>query len=253
LGFSQGRSLLNRIIDFPQEADMQRLERKNKTYLLDDDGFLIDPGQWDEDFAEGMAPEMGIPDGLTTSHWEVLRFIRATYLKTNSCPTVHKTCRAQRLSFRDLQMLFPSGYQRGACKLAGVSFMAEGVSTPFYPIQESPIVQIPLSKRVYRVNVQGFLIDPNEWDEDFAIFKARELQMPEPLGEKHWQVIRYLRSACEKTDEVPTVYTTCEAMGIDIDELSELFPSGYHRGAVKIAGLNLAAKRRRETPAVAAR
>ena len=106
---------------------MQTLETKNKTYLLDDDGFLVDPTQWDEDFAEGMAPRLGITDGLTPSHWNVLRFIRATYLETGSCPIVHKTCRANKLSLKDLQRLFPSGYQRGACKLAGVSFMAEGV------------------------------------------------------------------------------------------------------------------------------
>ena len=149
----------------------------------------------------------------------------------------------QQAELQDLQRLFPFGYQRGACKLAGLSFMAGGVSTPFYPTPETPIGPIPIDKRVYRVNVQGFLIDPNEWDEDFAIFKARELQMAGPLGEKHWQIIRYMRSEFEKKDEIPTVYATCEAVGIDMDELEELFPSGYHRGAVKIAGLNLAAKR----------
>ncbi|MGO9416316.1 MAG: TusE/DsrC/DsvC family sulfur relay protein [Syntrophobacteraceae bacterium] len=223
---------------------METLKFKNKTYLLDNDGFLVNPGQWDEDFAESMAPAVGITDGLTPSHWDVLRFIRATYLETGSCPIVHKTCKAHKLSFKDLERLFPSGYQRGACKLAGLSFMAEGVCTPSYP-PGTRIRSIPIDKRVYRVNVQGFLIDPNEWDEEYAIFKARELQMAGPLGEKHWQIIRYMRSECEEKDEVPTVYATCEACGIDIDTLAELFPSGYHRGAAKIAGLNLAAKRHR--------
>jgi tRNA 2-thiouridine synthesizing protein E len=231
---------------------MQILERKNKSYLLDNDGFLVNPGQWDEEFAEGMAPGVGITDGLTPSHWEVLRFIRAAYRETGSCPIVHKTCKAYKLSFKDLQRLFPSGYQRGACKLAGLSFMAGGVSTPFYSTPEALIGPVPLDERVYQVNLQGFLIHPNEWDEEYAEFKARELQMAAPLGEKHWQIIRYMRSECEKKDEIPTVYATCEAVGIDIDELAELFPSGYHRGAVKIAGLNLAAKRRRDAPDVQA-
>ncbi len=105
---------------------MQTLERKNKTYLLDDDGFLVNPGQWDEDFAEGMAPALGIADGLTPSHWDVLRFIRATYLETGSCPLVYEICRAHKLRLAELKGLFPFGYQRGACKLAGLSFMAEG-------------------------------------------------------------------------------------------------------------------------------
>jgi tRNA 2-thiouridine synthesizing protein E len=231
---------------------MQTLEGKNKIYLLDNDGFLVNPAQWDEDFAEAMAPEVGITDGLNPSHWEVLRFIRATFRETGSCPIVHKTCKAQKLSFKDMQRLFPSGYQRGACKLAGLSFMAEGVTTTFYPKPETSIGPIPLDERVYQLNVQGFLIYPDEWDEEYAVFKARELQMASPLSEKHWQIIRYMRVEYEKKGEIPTVYAMCEAVGIDVDELAELFPSGYHRGAVKIAGLNLAAKRHRDAPVVAA-
>jgi tRNA 2-thiouridine synthesizing protein E len=61
-----------------------------------------------------------------------------------------------------------------------------------------------------------------------------------------------MRSEYEKKDEIPTVYATCEAVGIDIDQLAELFPSGYHRGAVRIAGLNLAAMRHRDAPVEAA-
>src|SRR5208337_1550864 len=231
---------------------METLVSKDKLYLLDNDGFLINPEQWDEDFAEAMAPAVGITDGLTPSHWDVLRSIRKTNLETGSCPIVLKTCKAHKLSFKDLQRLFPSGYQRGACKLAGLSFMAEGVSTPFYPTPLIQIGPIPLDKRVYQVNVQGFLIDPNEWDEEYATFKARELQMTDTLGEKHWQIIRYMRSEYEKNHEIPTVYAMCEAVGIDIDELAELFPSGYHRGVVKIAGLCLAVKAPLDAPVAAA-
>ena len=156
-----------------QGIDMQPLDIKDKTYLLDDDGYLVKPTEWDEAFAEGMAPRLGITNGLTSSHWDVLRFIRATYQETGSCPTVHKTCRAIKLSVKDLQRLFPSGYQRGACKLAGLSFMiavlkqaeldfqrevsklasmspmTTGASTPFSPKAEAPIGPIPIDKRVY--------------------------------------------------------------------------------------------------------
>jgi tRNA 2-thiouridine synthesizing protein E len=246
---------------------MHTLETKGKTYLLDDGGFLLDQEQWDEDFAEAMAPTLGIAGGLGPSHWDLLRFIRDTYLETGLCPVVHKTCRAKGLSVKDLQKLFPSGYQRGACKLAGLSFMtavlkqaelqylqeankfnrqssAAGETTEIgHATQNGPMKEIPLDQRVYRVNVQGFLIDPNEWDEEFAIFKAYELQMIGPLGEKHWKIIRQMRAEYEKSGQVPTVYATCEAVGIDMDELAELFPPGYHRGAVKISGLNLASKK----------
>jgi tRNA 2-thiouridine synthesizing protein E len=221
---------------------MQTLERKNKTYVLDDDGFLLNPGEWDENFAEALAPALGINSGLTPSHWNVLKFIRAAYLETGSCPVVHRTCRAHKLKLRDLQVLFPSGYQRGACRLAGVSFMSGGVTTPGG--RPAPGVRgetAVLDKKVYRVNVQGFLVDPDEWDENFAIFKARELQIAEPLSDAHWRIIRHIRAEYKKNKEIPTIYSTCEAMGIDIDEFAELFPPGYHRGAVKLAGLSLAA------------
>jgi tRNA 2-thiouridine synthesizing protein E len=56
---------------------------------------------------------------------------------------------------------------------------------------------------------------------------------------KHWQIIRFLRSTYYKTGKIPTVTETCEATDLDIDELEQLFPDGYHRGAVKIAGLRL--------------
>ena len=206
---------------------MQTFEIKNKTYLLDEDGFLLDQEQWDEEFAEGMAPALGIADGLTPSHWDVLRFIRETYRETGLCPVVHKTCRAKGLNVKDLQKLFPAGYQRGACKLAGLSFMtavlkqaelqfqqetnkisrlsslAAEAAVPSHPAKNGPIMAIPREERVYRVNVQGFLIDPDEWDEEFAIFKALELQMSGPLGEKHWKIIRYLRSQYASNGESP--------------------------------------------------
>lgn len=216
---------------------MSTLEVKNKTYALDDDGSLIDPMQWDEDFAEAMAPRLGIPDGLTPSHWNVLKFIRKTYIETGTCPIIHKTCKLHKLGIKDMERLFPSGYQRGACKLAGVSFMANGVCAPFTPTLKIAASRVALEKRVYRVNVQGFLIDPKEWDEDYATCKAGELLIQGALTDRHWEIIRYLRSEFEKKGEVPTVYSTCAAVGIDIDELAQLFPSGYHRGAVKIAGL----------------
>lgn len=231
---------------------MQTFKTKNKIYTLDDDGSLANPSQWDEDFAEGMAPQLGIPGGLTSSHWNVLKSIRAAYLETGSCPIVYNTCHVNKLSLRELERLFPAGYLRGACKLAGMSFKAAGICTPLHGTLKSKVRRVTLDKRVYRVNVQGFLIDPGEWDEDYASFKARELQIPGPLSEKHWQIIRYLRSEFENKGEIPTVYETCTAVGIDIGELAELFPSGYHRGVVKIAGLSLSAKTSREVPAEAA-
>jgi tRNA 2-thiouridine synthesizing protein E len=59
------------------------------------------------------------------------------------------------------------------------------------------------------------------------------------LSEEHWRVLRYLRAEHAKTNEVPTVYSVCDALGLTLDDLARLFPTGYHRGAVKLAGLRV--------------
>ena len=91
-------------------------------------------------------------------------------------------------------------------------------------------------KKTYEVNIRGFLINPQAWDKMYAIYKAHEMKMPK-LTDKHWQVITFLRQSFEKNNLVPTIYETCEACDIDLEKLQKLFPDGYHRGAVKIAGL----------------
>ncbi len=57
------------------------------------------------------------------------------------------------------------------------------------------------------------------------------------LTSDHWRVIHFLRDAFKQSKRIPTVYETCEGCQLDLDQLEALFPDGYHRGAVKIAGL----------------
>ena len=63
--------------------------------------------------------------------------------------------------------------------------------------------------------------------------------MPVNLTENHWEIIRYLRKYHNENGEVPTVFQTCENFSLEIHELGDLFPDGYQRGAVKIAGLRV--------------
>jgi tRNA 2-thiouridine synthesizing protein E len=94
-----------------------------------------------------------------------------------------------------------------------------------------------LAEKVYRVDIRGFLVDPSEWDEGYAALRYLEMKMPGSLTDKHWRVIRFLRKKYQENGTVPTVYETCEANQLEIEDLERLFPDGYHRGAVKIAGL----------------
>ncbi len=216
---------------------MPVVELGGNTYAVDEDGFLADPCLWNKDFVSGMAPKLGISEELTPLHWEILGFIRDFYLSTGKCPTVHKTCRINNLRSADLERLFPCGYRRGACKLAGISFRSAVPRPSCFPEQRPPKASIRVEERVYHVDVRGFLLFSSEWDEDFAVFKSHEMKMPTPLTAKHWNIIRYLRTQFAENGKIPTVCKTCTANRIDITDLGELFPDGYNRGALKIAGL----------------
>ncbi len=218
---------------------MKLISFKGQIYSIDSEGFLLDYDRWDENFAERMAPEVKIPAGLTPEHWKVIRFIREQFKQNRACPLVYETCKANGLHLKDLKALFPTGYLRGACKLAGITYKERSID--YYgekgPESRAEGVRPELEEKVYRVNVRGFLVDPGEWDQNFAIHKAHEMKMTEGLTDKHWKIIHFLRDYFEQNGLVPTVYETCEANQIELDELESLFPDGYHRGAVKIAGL----------------
>jgi TusE/DsrC/DsvC family sulfur relay protein len=143
------------------------------------------------------------------------------------------------LHLKDLKKLFPTGYLRGACKLAGITYKERSID--YYGGEGLKIraegARPESEEKVYRVDVRGFLVDPAEWDEDFAVQKAHEMKMKEGLTEKHWKIVHFLREYFNRNRSVPTVYETCEMNRMELDELEELFPNGYHRGAVKIAGL----------------
>jgi len=215
------------------------LQLKNRSYETDGDDFLENPYAWDESFAEEMAERVTISGGLTASHWGVIYFIRNTFMETGRCPGVYQTLRNLNLRIKDLKNLFPTGYLRGACKLAGLTYRAEHIH-PLW-LEKKGMKKIPefLEKKEYRVDAFGFLVDPSQWDEDFAINKSEEVKMPGGLTDAHWRIIRFLRERFQQTGSVPTVYETCEDNEIEIEDLERLFPDGYQRGAVKISGFRV--------------
>jgi tRNA 2-thiouridine synthesizing protein E len=209
---------------------------ENKAYPVDTEEFLSDFNEWDENFARGMAPKVGIISGLSEDHWKIINFIRDFFKRTGKCPLVYETCRMNRLHLQEMKKLFHVGYLRGACKLAGVTYKEGYLDQSWAEELSERVTSGDKEKKTYEVNIRGYLMNPHEWDKNYAIYKAHEMKMPK-LTDKHWQVINFLRQSFEKNNLVPTIYETCEAIGIDLEELQKLFPDGYHRGAVKIAGL----------------
>jgi tRNA 2-thiouridine synthesizing protein E len=214
---------------------MTTFHYQGKIYEVDSEGFLLNHLQWDRDFAEAVAARLQISGGLTPEHWVVVMNIRETYLKTGKCPLVFQAFNNSKLRISKLRQLFPAGYWRGACKIAGLTYAAA--------FHEASTVEEKLGARkrekFYLVDRHGFLVEPSQWDEDFAACKAQEMKLAFALSEQHWRVIRYLRDYFQQHLVLPTIFETCKANGLDLDDMEQLFPDGYHRGAFKIAGFRI--------------
>lgn len=200
-----------------------------RTYEVDPAGYLKRFSDWTPAFAQAMASEAGI-ETLTEAHWQIIRYLRTSVEKNRRTPIVHRTVRDNGLSLRALERLFPAGYHRGACMLAGLNSF--GI---YSDLDGEPA---PASSKTYRIDRGGFLVDPGEWDEGFASMRAEEMGMQ--LTERHWEVLRFVRNCHASTGKVPTVFEMCKALKLEAQELEMLFPRGYHRGAIKLAGLSLA-------------
>jgi len=86
------------------------------------------------------------------------------------------------------------------------------------------------------LNDEGFLTDPAQWNEEVATELARREGI-DPLTERHWQVIRFMRAEYEAKGTGPTVRALGKTSGVPVKELYQLFPKGPAKLAAKIAGI----------------
>ena len=90
-----------------------------------DEGYLLDPAEWTEEIAGELARREGL--ALSPLHWEVLRFMRQYYeehqIPADARFVVKHLAEAQGLGAgarKRLFELFPYGYVKQACKIAGM-------------------------------------------------------------------------------------------------------------------------------------
>ena len=90
---------------------------------LDAEGYLVEPGDWTEAFAEHLARQLDIE--LGDDHWDVIRFMRG-YLEEHQITAdarhvfKHLESRYPGGGRKRLYELFPYGYVGQACKIAGM-------------------------------------------------------------------------------------------------------------------------------------
>jgi dissimilatory sulfite reductase related protein len=85
----------------------------------DAEGFLTDPQQWNEQLAEQIALENGIPE-LTDRHWLVVSFMRDRYLATGNAPSIRSLGKESGVPIKELYQLFPKGPAKLAGKIGGI-------------------------------------------------------------------------------------------------------------------------------------
>ena len=90
---------------------------------VDAEGYLIEPQDWNERVAEALALQESVP--LTEDHWDVLRFMRNYYEEHQIAPDAryvikHLVERLGTAARNKLFELFPYGYVKQACKIAGM-------------------------------------------------------------------------------------------------------------------------------------
>lgn len=89
----------------------------------DAEGYLVEPLDWTEEVAEELARQENIR--LTEDHWDAIRFMREYYMERQIAADVRHVMKhlAQKHgaeSRNRIFELFPYGYVKQACKIAGM-------------------------------------------------------------------------------------------------------------------------------------
>ena len=104
---------------------MPNIEVNGKSYETDEEGYLLNLGEWNQDVAAYIAKTESLD--MTDNHWEVINFLREYYDEYQIAPAVRVLTKAIGKKFgpekgtsQYLYELFPYGPGKQACKVAGL-------------------------------------------------------------------------------------------------------------------------------------
>ncbi len=89
--------------------------------------------------------------------------------------------------------------------------------------------------REIHVDAEGFLTDPEEWDEGLAATLAINIGLE--LTEGHWSAIRFARSDFAANGETPTLRRMATVGGVPTKDMFALFPKKPAKKMAYVAGL----------------
>lgn len=84
---------------------------------LNDEGYLVDAGQWSPAICQALAEDVGIE--LTAKHWEVINYAREDFVTTGKSPGLRRIASHTSFAIKDLYRLFPKGPGKLIARVAG--------------------------------------------------------------------------------------------------------------------------------------
>jgi tRNA 2-thiouridine synthesizing protein E len=98
------------------------------------------------------------------------------------------------------------------------------------------MAMIELGGKQLEIDEDGFIQDPEMWDDAVALDLAKT-EGVDNLTDEHWKVVKYLRDYYLEFNMAPMIRKLCKQTGFPLKKIYELFPSGPAKGACKVAGL----------------
>lgn len=98
------------------------------------------------------------------------------------------------------------------------------------------MAMVELGGKQLEIDEDGFIQDPDQWDEAVALSLAATEDVAE-MTDEHWKLVNYLREYYLEFNMAPMIRKLCKQTGFPLKKVYELFPSGPAKGACKVAGL----------------
>ena len=109
-------------------------------------------------------------------------------------------------------------------------------ATEFVTLVPASVFGSGSSASTFEIDEDGFIQDPDQWDEAVAASLAKTEGVDE-LTEDHWKLVNYLREYYLEYNMAPMIRKLCKQTNLSLKEVYDLFPSGPAKGACKVAGL----------------
>jgi tRNA 2-thiouridine synthesizing protein E len=73
------------------DRESQGEEAVNLSGMLNEEGFLKDPSEWNEEVAREIARREGLEE-LDSTHWKIIRYLRRYHEEYDYLPTLRRAC-----------------------------------------------------------------------------------------------------------------------------------------------------------------